>query len=145
MQLYSLLEANNSGADKKYTTFTKYPKPDSSARHHLHPIPLTYILISPSHYAQVFQVQISFKFSTKIINNTHVPHVPPISYSLIWSYTEHFVSRTYHEAPHYAIFSSPVTSCLSPKSLPQHPILKRPQPTIFPSCETPSCTPTYLK
>jgi hypothetical protein len=36
----------------------------------------------------------------------YVPHIPPITSSLLWSPEEYFVRRTGDEAPHYAIFSS---------------------------------------
>jgi len=42
------------------------------------------------------------------------------------------VKSTNHKAPHYAVFSSPVLPLpFLPKYLPQHPILKVPQPIFF--------------
>jgi hypothetical protein len=38
----------------------------------------------------------------------HVPHVPPISFSFIWLH-KYYLERSFgHEAPHYAVSSTPL-------------------------------------
>ena len=48
------------------------------------------------------------------------------------------MSNTDHKAPHYAVFSIPCyLVSLTPKHLPQHPILEDPQPMLLPECARP--------
>jgi len=50
---------------------------------------------------------------------------------------------TNHEAFHCVVFSIPLyLVCLTPKFLPQHPILKHPQPTFLLQC---GCSPCYWR
>jgi hypothetical protein len=61
-------------------------------------------------------------------------HSLPISVFLIPLPKLHFMTSRKHKAPCYVVFSTPCYLIpLRPKYLPQHPILKNPQPIMPPS------------
>jgi hypothetical protein len=69
-------------------------------------------------------------------------YAPPIPFFYILYPEQYLVSTTDHQAPHYVIFSIPLLPRPSyAQTLPQHPILKHPQPTFLPQCQRPSFTP----
>jgi len=79
---------------------------------------------------------------TSSLPHTCYMYMPvPISFFSNWSPEQHWVTRRDHEAPHYVVFSTP----LSPRPLRAkyslHPILKHPQPTFLTQCERQSFTP----
>ena len=78
---------------------------------------------------------------------THTPYMPRPSHSSRFLSPEHYwVRSTDHEAPHYVVFSTPMLPRPSQaKYSPQHPILKRPQPTFLPQWERPGFTPIQNK
>jgi hypothetical protein len=65
----------------------------------------------------------------------------PVSFYSNWSPEQRWVRRTDHEAPHYVVFSTPLSPLPPRAKYSQHPILKHPKPTFLTQCERPSFTP----
>ena len=79
-----------------------------------HPTSQRSILILSFHLNQVFQ---EASFSTKVLYAPlfypYMLHAPPISFYSSWSPEQYLVRSTDHSAPHYVVFSTP----LSPRSI----------------------------
>jgi hypothetical protein len=101
----------------------------------LHPISLTFILILSSHLCLGLASGLfPSGFPAKTLDTFFfcpIHATCPVHRVLIWSPDLHLMSTT-HKAPHYVLFS---VSChllpLSPRCLPQHPVLEHPQPVMF--------------
>jgi len=75
--------------------------------------------------SSTFTIQnFSPKHCTYFSSPPYVPHAQPISSSLTWSFELYMVSKTNHEAPHYALFSILLF-------LPLHTVHKKPEPTLL--------------
>ena len=80
----------------------------------------------------------------------HVPHAQPISFFTIWS-TECLVRSTDHEAPHYAVFFTPLLphpSSAQTSSSATYPQTPSPYPSIHPSkyvCNVCICVCVYTR
>jgi hypothetical protein len=89
----------------------------------------------------------SSRFLTKtlyiLLFSLYMLHVPPISLSFIRSPKQYPVCSTHHKAPHYAVFSNPLS--LPPsnhKCRPHHPVFEKLQIIFFSQCKRPGFTPT---
>ena len=63
----------------------------------------------PPIYAWVFPP----KHCRHLFSPPYLLHALPSSFVSIWSPKWHLVRRTYHKAPHYVVFSTPLLHCLS--------------------------------
>ena len=121
-----------------------YPEPTRSSPYPPHPTSWRSILILSSHLrlglpSGLFPSGSPPKPCTHLSPPPYALHAPPISFSILSS-AHCWVSSTDHTAPLNIVSSTPHLP-LRPKYSPQHPIQKRPQPTILPQCQRRSFTP----
>ena len=120
-------EANRSSARQESPHILqnkKFITPFTSARHQSLPCPRSNVHVYPSHALKIHFNIIPHlpldlpsslfpdsppKTCTNLSSPPYMPHAPPILFFSIWSPEQYRVSSTDHKAPHYVVFSIPLT------------------------------------